>query len=235
MKILFVTGCPRSGTTFYSMKVFQHVRGFYVNYFNYEPAPLHDAQYEYMHNKKNGFRKLEETFIKFATEQNISSQDWIVIKHPYFSFILPELLRLKFEKKILVIQRNESDVFTSRINFKDSLTQVESAYSCTWLHYYGLEQYADEWEKGDYKTRMKIYIQAQKMIEEKNINCCIQVKYGEDLVNNSDFIRDLNIENDQIMQLHSNFLSLWKNTDYVKMRDTVYHDAEEYKLGKNLI
>ena len=44
----------------------------------------------------------------------------------------------------------------------------------------------------------KIDEEFKKMIEEKNINCCIQVKYGEDLVNNSDFIRDLNIENDQI-------------------------------------
>lgn len=232
-KVLFVTGCPRSGTSFYGMYVLENIDGFYVGPENYEPSLLHDAQYDFL-NKQINKVKLKKTFVEFVEKQNIKKDKWVVIKQPYFSFILDCLCEMPFEKKILITKRDDSEILTSRMNYKDSISQVTGSFESTWLYLYGVKGIQKEWEYGSYEKRMSIYIREQQNIEKVYYNKCLTINYGENIAENEMFQKELGLTVEQIKQLNENFVRLWKNQDYETLRNINKKEAEEYKKEKNI-
>jgi len=227
MKVLFVTGCPRSGTSFYSMQIFQNVDGFYVSQNNYEPQFLHDLQYDYLSGNKS-IDYFNSEFMKYIYEQiNEFKDNWIVIKQPYFSYVLNEIYSLPVVKKILLTKRPFQEIFESRMNFKNSLSQIINPYESTWIYLYGLDL-KKEWDNSSYEERMKIYVKKQQEIEEKHEEICMSINYGENLIKNQKICQELNLNENQIMQLNKNFHTYWKDGGYENYRLTNKEEAQKY-------
>lgn len=232
-KVLFVTGCPRSGTSFYSMYLFDKIDGFYIDRKNYEPPPLHDAQLKFLTREIND-NALKNIFIDFVKSQNVQAEKWIVIKQPFFSFILNSLLEMPFEKKILVTKRDPQEILSSRMNYKDSISQVVGVFQTTWLYCYGLHHLENEWNSGSHEKRMSIYIREQQKIENLYADKCLSVAYGENLATNHNFHKELGLNEIQIEQLNQNFIKLWKNEDYEILKQRNIEKAKEYKSKLNI-
>jgi hypothetical protein len=236
MKVLFVTGCPRSGTSFYGIHVLKNVQGFYVTEENNEPSILHDAQYYYMSNHKN-YQIFLDVFMKFLSDtykKLENPEDWIVIKQPYFSYILPEISALPIpESKILITQRPFEEIFNSRMNFKNSISQVIDSYESTWLKLYGLDL-SHEWEAGSIEDRMKIYITNQQKIEKDFMHLCIQIQYGNNLAFNKKFVAELKLSQTQIININNNFTDLWQDEGFKEFKIKNKIDAEKFIEENNI-
>jgi hypothetical protein len=239
MKILFVSGCPRSGTTFYSMNLFKNVEGFLVDrQLNYEPKLLHDAQHAYLFGHKNleQFKSDFNDFKNKIIEQHGDGDSWCVIKQPYFSFILKELMEVGGEEsRVLLTNRESKDILESRLNFKDSITQVLGDYSETWIHACNIDKYKNSWEHGSLQTKMEIYVLAQQEIEKDFHNHAkvSVVTYGHNPIDDKQFVSSLNLTQAQIEQIKNNFNTMWKNDEYAMKKKRDYEEATEFKNSLN--
>lgn len=235
MKALIVTGCPRSGTTFYSMNMFQNVDGFLCERkTSYEPPFLEQVQCQYLAKHKD-IKKLQQEFFKFISTIDEGKNFWNVIKQPYFSFIMKELLNLQMDKKILVTRRDRNEILNSRLNYVDSIAQATVIYENTWLARIGIDEYKQAWEESSVEDRLKLYVIGQQKIEEsfydhKNV---IVMDYGQNPVNNVRFMRELAVTEKQANQLDNNFKTLWKDKEYELKKENNKKNADAFKANLN--
>lgn len=240
MKVLFVSGCPRSSTSFYSRMIFYQVPDFYVDFYvdidnvqsvnqqsvNDEPICLNQILFNYYTNviSKN---QCEEFVVDFFEKQN--RKEWIVCKHPFFSFAYSLLNSMPFEKKFIITQRNFHDTLKSQLNYKDSISLTQQEYDKIWLSVLENDSYKTKWSEKKIIENLKIFIKGQMETESKIKDNCFKVNYGENPILNKSFIEFLNLNSEQIEIINKNYLKRWKDENYSAASKSLKKEAKKYR------